>query len=636
MPFPAPSNQIKSLVVMLYGRGGFGKSALLERFHTAARRSLPHLAVSEIVDWEAAIEGNRSAFLPSGPGQRIDAGVCSQVLCTPIALALGKRLNDFKEYQKAVRDIREARQLAGNALDALQKDDRYGALRKMSLDMAIAVVKSADPTPFTKWLDTDRNREGLDDALRVGVESLRQIIIERWHARLGSEWIYALDSDLVLGLGLGRDLAFFARKRPLLIFFDTYEEIAEADHFLKIVMKVAGTRVGWVLAGRDNLWSGAEQHKRSLEVEFGYKDIVHRDYGLGIDFDSTSIGPFTLHDILSYFQQLPLNKRVQRSISEMEARQILELTQGVPMAVKIAAGLYLETADIQLITERAQDRDKVIEVMVNRYLRHTRSELDEKERLYGLALLRRAGEVGIAAALGFSQEQARTNYEVELTRRHRRYSFVFTEKAQPSLHQEVRYFLRLWLLKHQHEARIIVVNQRLQEAHKYALQQLEERRPYRSLKERVLDDEWIGIYLDLVEQTFWLDPFEGVRHILPIVIAARSYRSVTIDWTYYAYDEGRRSIVEEALTIGAFFVPYMHLPAREWWEYAVGGIQDFIPGNSSISFISGMEKLADLIGENQLTFFSPVPHYKAELEALQWWQLGDAYRYLTNICLCLL
>src|SRR5205823_2969639 len=146
------------------------------------------------------------------------------------------------------------------------------------------------------------------------------------------------------------------------------------------------------------------------------------------------------------------------------------------------------------ITEKADGKRRVVDEMVRRYLLHTRADQSERAKLYGLALLPRADQPSaIAAALGLSPEQAMTSYEAELSRLHRRYSFIFTEKAQPSLHQEVDYFLRLWLLEHRRDPEIRVVNERLKDAYATALKGLEDRRQYNSLKERLEDEEWVGV-----------------------------------------------------------------------------------------------------------------------------------------------
>ncbi len=204
-----------------------------------------------------------------------------------------------------------------------------------------------------------------------------------------------LEPALKLGLSLGRDLSNFARNFPLLIFFDTYEEIDEGDPLFKLVMGAAGVRVGWILAGRDNLWAGLEQRKRSLGLDYGYKDIVPSDRVLAVDFNVGGVGAFTISDIVEYFTQLS-EKRSSQSlmlpITEEKASRILEVTQGIPLAIKIAAELYLETADLELITEKAEGKREIVDVMTRRYLLHTQADPSERSRLYGLALLRRSDE----------------------------------------------------------------------------------------------------------------------------------------------------------------------------------------------------------------------------------------------------
>lgn len=196
-------------------------------------------------------------------------------------------------------------------------------------------------------------------------------------------------------------------------------------------MGAAGVRVGWVIAGRDNLWAGTEQRKRSLDVEYGYKEIVPSDRGLAIDFNAGGIGAFTISDVIDYFAQVRDKAQYDPPLPEVieeQAAQVLEVTQGVPLAVKIAAGLYLDAVDLAIITEKPEAKREIVDQMVRRYLLHVRDNQDERTHLYGLALLRRADEpVCIAAALGLTLEQAMVSYESELSRLQRRYSFIFTE-----------------------------------------------------------------------------------------------------------------------------------------------------------------------------------------------------------------
>src|SRR6266571_650637 len=92
---------------------------------------------------------------------------------------------------------------------------------------------------------------------------------------------------------------------------------------------------GWVVAGRDNLWAGSQQRKRSLNVEYGYKEIVPADRGLAIDFNIGGIGAFTISDVVEYFSQLREKVRYEPplpAVTEEDAARIVEITQGVPLA----------------------------------------------------------------------------------------------------------------------------------------------------------------------------------------------------------------------------------------------------------------------------------------------------------------
>ena len=78
---PNPNNKIQGLVVLLYGRGGFGKSTLLKRYREIALEQDWRLALSKIVDWEFAVEGKRGLFNPA-PGQQVDASEYFKLLLT--------------------------------------------------------------------------------------------------------------------------------------------------------------------------------------------------------------------------------------------------------------------------------------------------------------------------------------------------------------------------------------------------------------------------------------------------------------------------------------------------------------------------------------------------------------------------
>jgi hypothetical protein len=413
------------------------------------------------------------------------------------------------------------------------------------------------------------------------------------------------EDDYLLPTDFDLSQIFIGREQQLDL-FHIYDEL------LRLVMGAAGGRVGWILSGRDNLWAGLTQRLRSQDTVYGYKDIVFPNRGLSVDFSADRVGEFTLSDIEEYFAQLC--RKIARqpplpTLTEKDAAHLLDVTKGVPLAIKIAANLYLEKPDLTFLTKGVDSKREIVDQMVRRYLLHTRTNPKDRARLYGLALLRRAEEpAAIAAALNLPVS---SNYDAELSRLHRRYGFIFTKQEQPSLHQEVRHFLRLWLLEHRAEPGIVEVNQHLTEVHLAALHELEAQRQYTSIRARLEDEQWVECYLDLAEQFFWLDPAQGVTFVLPFMVAAALYR---------------RHENREVFKIGTFFEPLMSQPYRKQWEWATQSLRYTTSLNPLPEELLGLQDLVKLASEGGIRFAPPLPDAQGELEAAIWCRLGEAYR----------
>ncbi len=609
---PSPNDKIAGFVALLHGRGGFGKSTLLKRYREIALEYSDNIQESDLIDWEFAAQERRALF---SPAQRdvIDASQYFSFIRDHLALALGRPRTDFKEYQVVARAVDDAKKQAQGVLKGLQQDDRYAWLRSLPGEVVLALIQSVPVVKNVPLLKNDAITKATSNATNAGVTIGAEQITQVWtrlHERLGDDLSYYLNAPWRLGGAIGHDLAQFARRRPILIFFDTYEEIDEGDKLLQMIMGAAGGRVGWVIAGRDNLWAGVGQRRRSLEVEYGYRDLVLPDRRMVIDFSVDGVGDFTSSDIEEYFTQL--SRKALRpalpAVSEKDAVHIRDVTGGVPLAVKIAAGLYLESRDLALITESLDGKREIVDQMVERYLLHTRFNPADRSRLYGLALLRRPDEQrALTAALDVPD-----NYDAELARLHRRYGFIFTKQEQPALHQEVRYFLRLWLLQHRTSSpEIMRVISRLREALFTSFQELEAQRHYASLRQRLEDEQWRGLYLDLTEQQYWLDPAEGVAYVLSFMFAASVYQ---------------REANRVARTIGEFFQAALVQPYRKQWDWANQSLVYSTSRNPLPEELSGLKELVRLASQNKLAFFPPMPPFQEELEAAVWWRLGEAYQ----------
>jgi hypothetical protein len=169
---PSPNERIQGLVVLLYGRGGFGKSTLLTHYHDLARAYPKKFLVSEIVDWEFAVEGKRHLFhVPKE--QDVDAVEYFLLLCDRLAHALGKQANDFKEYQKALKTINEAKKQVSSELERLKGDNRYAWMRKLAGEELIAVLRQFVP-PLGPILDNQTIAGTIKEGMDMGLQATQR------------------------------------------------------------------------------------------------------------------------------------------------------------------------------------------------------------------------------------------------------------------------------------------------------------------------------------------------------------------------------------------------------------------------------------------------------------------------------
>ena len=125
--------------------------------------------------------------------------------------------------------------------------------------------------------------------------------------------------------GLGDGIAWVAKEKPLLIFFDTYElvDLPECDQVLrrvmKRVMKYSDGKVVWVIAGRsnlaDNVWRNeAAQKALSAALEDEDPDVV----AVAI----RSLGRLKALEVPQLICFLNLNESKDRYVREAAAREL--------------------------------------------------------------------------------------------------------------------------------------------------------------------------------------------------------------------------------------------------------------------------------------------------------------------------
>jgi hypothetical protein len=68
-------------------------------------------------------------------------------------------------------------------------------------------------------------------------------------------------------------------------------------------------------------------------------------------------------------------------IRESEAKRIYDVTRGVPLAIRLAAGLYVESSDLNIVLEDIDKKQDIVDVMVQRYLVHAHADQSERSKL---------------------------------------------------------------------------------------------------------------------------------------------------------------------------------------------------------------------------------------------------------------
>lgn len=630
---PTPKDQIQGLVVLLSGLGGIGKTQLLKRFYDIAREQSKNklIRIGEIIDWKFAIPPDRPLFMEVEEGNT-DVIKYFKLIHSQLAKALGKSENEFRKYRTAERMVIQAQNQAQNTLGKLLQGEEYIWLRSVAVDSILALIQSLPLglSFLTKNEVISRIIQRAASAgVDIGVDTIRQMLIGL-QQRVGKSFSDYIDAGSKLGISLGQDLAQFARGHPILLFFDTYELMVEGDRFLRMIMGAAGPRVGWVIAGRIQLWKEKDVIFTKAS-EYGYEDLVPASKGMGIDLSENRIGNFGPHEIQQFFNALhsKIKAKPPLKIEDGIVRNIHEITLGIPLAVSIAASIYLETGKFENITEKSPGGRDVTQEMVERYLKYVRYNRRDRLCLYALALLRRTDEViALLTALEVSGEHKDPGeqFNEDLRRLQRRYGFIFTSQEKPALHEDVRRFMRPWLLRNRinqpDAVDIQEIAKRLKIVHEQILNDFEVEHRYPGLRQRLDEERWIGKYLDLTEQVAWVDPDEGVRYLLPFMLAASIYN---------------REANQEAELIGDFFKDKLGKLSRQLWDWANLSLVRRTSFNATDKEIDALRELAVEMGKQTLTFpplvhtfrtksALPEPVFHDVLRAAIWWRLGEAYR----------
>lgn len=533
-------------VFLIYGEGGMGKTRLAGRLREITLTEQPfkdHFRVI-MLDWEHRRELDtklvaRDSVSPETVFEHIYAVFRDE--------GFGRQ---FDSYEKAVKARAQAETKVAQAVNRVSEaGDRYGPLRELGAKGLAVLLRTG--VPAAAALPDDVTAEAFESVLEGGATALaatREKATTLVRSVLDPDEfdLFTLPHE-TLARRLGDGVHLSSANKPIMLIIDTYEIADRADIWLREVIRRAGPRVVWVVAGRDNL---ADSRRFGQHYFTGYR----------ADFSSDRLrvfplGEFSVGDVGAYFA----DRVPQRPINAETAEAIHRATLGVPLAVREAAAIWQAGAGLEDIVSDVPPRaprEQIVKVMTERFLLHCFDDPahpDDRARLYALALAYRAEPSLLAAVLEME------DLEEGLSDLERRHSFVFVE--QMKLHDSVTAFVREYLmLPVRRQSRAVrSIHERAMECLQQQRSALEARMP--SLELRVADERWRYATLGLVHHALWIDEDLGWSVLIPSLIGGLAYdRSLagalveaveSLEATLSQTGKRRLAILQNGLGVGA-------------------------------------------------------------------------------------
>ncbi|HEY0072481.1 MAG TPA: tetratricopeptide repeat protein [Abditibacteriaceae bacterium] len=498
-------------IFLLHGEGGMGKSTLARRLRDIAQGEddfKNHFRVLWL-DWETQKHLDERLVARDA--------VSPETVFEHIYTLFSKNDfgNHFDAYEKAKKKRSEVESKVAQAVSReAEKGSRGATLVKLGAKGITKLIQLGGGSGYPMPVPTEATEQALETVIEGGAAVMAQVREE------ATTWLRSTldpeeyDIQILPHQTLARHLAegirAVANQKLLLLVLDTYEIADRADFWLREVMRRAGARVIWVLAGRDDL---------APTRRFG------DDYFPGYDSDDLlakrlrnfNMREFSEGNVTEYFAT-----RVEsRPLPDGGAAAIHRATMGIPLAVGEAAAIWEKGVALEEIVGNVPShvpRDEIVRTMTERFLKHCygdKANPQDLTRLHALASARRPNPRLLAAML------QTTNLQGDLVGLKRRHSFVFVDDMK--LHNAVAAFLREYLLQdlHRQDPELRALHQRAVTQAREACIAREGSRP--TLEERLEDELWQEATLDLAHHSFWLEEDDGWAVLLPAFVGALAY-----------------------------------------------------------------------------------------------------------------
>jgi len=532
---PPPGEDLP-YIFLLYGDGGMGKTTLAKRFRDIAQTEPPFEGEFQVlwVDWDYERDRSRHATRLRVGREHISPEVVFDILHEKAIQAGWGR--EFEAYQRAVTTRAEADKKAAAALEPSGERDEFAELRRAGASTIAKILRLGLPIGET---GEKTAQAFLEAGIQVGAERaarLRAALEARLRARLNPEqYALFLNPNEQLARALAQGLERVAKRKPLLLFLDTYEIVDRADLWLREVMRAAGPRLVWIISGRDDL---ARSRQLGGEYFRGYAE----------EFPRRLVARDLLQLAQQDLRQIFANTAPDRPLDAQAVEALIRATRGIPLAIEQAAEMWkrgVALADIVGEIDEATPRGEIVQKMTARYFLHA-PEAD-KPLLYALALAR--GDIEILRAMLRPADGSPFDLEALLRRLERDYASVHAERAR--LYDDPAFFFREHLkakLRRMGDERVRAFLQRAVETLRARLEQIQADLP--RLEDRCESEDWTKAALDLCDYLFWLDEREAWRWLAPRLVESLAYSrelrrgllSIASSWKAHLSADGQKRL----------------------------------------------------------------------------------------------
>jgi Flp pilus assembly protein TadD len=503
-----------SHVVLIYGEGGMGKSTLCKRLRDITQgqgSALDHPYRDKFrvlwLNWETRRESDLRLVARDAVSFET---VLDHLYTTFREAGFGREFDGFeKERARRVQvQDRVERELSAQH----PGPERAAPLRKLGAEGLARLIRTG--LPAGALLPQQETVAALESIVQSGAEGLAHLraVGEEWlRRRLKSDEydLFVLPHE-TLARAFAQGVRAAARRKPLLIFLDTYEIADRVDPWLRLILRQAGPRAAWALSGRNNL---AASRRYGQDYFTGYQGNAPTGR-----LRVFPMGEFSQADVAAYFGEIAPQRPLKGG---QPAAALHRATYGIPLAVKEAAALWARGASLASIVEgipARAGREEIVQKMTERFMVHALADREhphDAPRLYALALAYRP-DYDLLAALWEVDNVRPILDELE-----RRYDFVFARKMR--LHDAVRDFMREYLLA-EVERKSPAVHQANARAARLLEERLAERqRRLNTLEARADDEAWVNDVLALAWHRFWLDEEAGWVTLLAAFPAGLAY-----------------------------------------------------------------------------------------------------------------